>query len=169
MNFSRKKRSNFKGSVTPAAETVLKPQRKRQNKAAEKNCYCESSLNALALLLHFNLALTVTTSLLTYTSPTLLMFTDRLSGVTPHTKEPDAPSPVRVGKPQAQKREVVSVTRGADSRGLRSSHLRLCAAQGNTVRRVILFTGQRCSQKPLQPLRASQCPHGARFGILQKH
>lgn len=37
LNFSRKNRSHFKGSVMPAAATVPKSHCKRQNKAAEKN------------------------------------------------------------------------------------------------------------------------------------
>lgn len=37
VNCSRKNRSHFKGSVMPAAATVLKSHCKRQNKAAEKN------------------------------------------------------------------------------------------------------------------------------------
>lgn len=36
LNFCRKNRSHFKGSVMPTAATVLKSHCKRQNKAAEK-------------------------------------------------------------------------------------------------------------------------------------
>lgn len=113
-----------------------------------------------ALLLHFNLPLTVTMSLLTYTSPTLLTFIDHLSGVTPHMKEPDAPSPIHVGKPEAQKCEMASATRGADRRSLCSSHLQFCTTQGNTVHRVILFTGQHCSQNPCSSSKPASAPMG---------
>lgn len=99
---------------------MLKSHCKRQNKAAEKKCYCEGNHRlqpcCYSLTCHYTIAETVDT----YITNTL--GTPRV--LTPLTIRSKlswggarAPSPVHIGKDEAQKWEMASVTWGANSRG----------------------------------------------------
>lgn len=141
----------------PAAATVLKSQCKRQHRAAGKIVFAKVTLcSNLAVTLQLSLNSQCVIVVIHTTNP--LRVRRAPSGVTSPTKESEAPSPAHLGKTEAQKCEMASVTRGAyGSGGAQPS----APHTFNSARhRETLFT------KSLRQPKSSQCPL---FSILQKH